>query len=131
MHQLDEESTCGLEIPIGPILVSLVDTLIGFGIGSQRLPSSSALPTGGQRLWGRSISRDSRRSGLCSTLRFALTGPGYSVAFVIGEFNCANASRGWLMTGAFAKTGSGGTIVGRLVDDYGSRPFMRRFDADN
>jgi hypothetical protein len=25
MHRLDDESTCGLEIPIGPILVSLVD----------------------------------------------------------------------------------------------------------
>jgi hypothetical protein len=48
-------------------------------------------------------------------LRFALTGPGYSDAFVNGEFDWANASRGWLMTGAFAKTGSGGTIVGRLV----------------
>jgi hypothetical protein len=25
MHRPDDESTCGLEIPIGPILVSLVD----------------------------------------------------------------------------------------------------------
>jgi hypothetical protein len=37
------------------------------------------------------------------------------VAFVDDEFNWANASRGWLMTGAFAKTGSDGTIVGKLV----------------
>jgi hypothetical protein len=49
-------------------------------------------------------------------LRFALTGAGYSEAFGNGEFNWANASRGWLMTGAFAKAGSGGgTIVGWLV----------------
>jgi hypothetical protein len=40
------------------------------------------------------------------------------VAFVNGEFNWANASRGWLMTGAFAKTGSGGAIVGRLAAIY-------------
>jgi hypothetical protein len=51
-----------------------------------------------------------------ATLRFALTGAGYSEAFGNGEFNWVNASRGWLMTGAFAKTGSGGgTIVGWLV----------------
>jgi hypothetical protein len=50
-----------------------------------------------------------------ATLRVALTGTGYSEAFGIGEFSWANASRGWLMTGAFAKTGGGGTIVGRLV----------------
>jgi len=51
-----------------------------------------------------------------ATLRFALTGAGYSEAFGNGEFNWANASRGWLMTGAFAKAGSGGgTIVGWLV----------------
>jgi hypothetical protein len=50
------------------------------------------------------------------TLRFTPTGARYSGAFGNGEFNWANASRGWLMTGAFAKTGSGGgTIVGRLV----------------
>jgi hypothetical protein len=49
-------------------------------------------------------------------LRFALTGAGYSETFGDGEFNWANASRGWLTTGAFAKTGSGdGAIVGRLV----------------
>ena len=48
------------------------------------------------------------------TLRFTPTGARYSDAFGNGEFNWANASRGWLMTGAFAKTGSG-TIVGRLV----------------
>jgi hypothetical protein len=49
-------------------------------------------------------------------LRFTLTGAGYSEAFSNGEFNWATASRGWLMTGAFAKTGSGGgTIVSRLV----------------
>jgi hypothetical protein len=51
-----------------------------------------------------------------ATLRFALTGAGYSEAFGNGEFNWANASRGWLMTGAFAKADSGGgTIVGSLV----------------
>src|SRR5674476_1518400 len=50
-----------------------------------------------------------------ATLRVAPTGPGYSEAFIIGEFIRANASRGWLMIGAFAKTGSGGTIVGRLA----------------
>jgi len=48
-------------------------------------------------------------------LRLALTGPGYSEAFVNGEFNWADASRGWSTTGAFAKTGNGGTIVGWLV----------------
>ena len=46
-----------------------------------------------------------------ATLRFALTGPGCSET--LG--NWANASRGCLMTEAFAKSGGGGTIVGRLV----------------
>jgi len=51
-----------------------------------------------------------------ATLRFALTGAGYSEAFGNGEFNWANASRAWLITEAFAKAGSGGgTIVGWLV----------------
>jgi len=48
-------------------------------------------------------------------LRFVLTGAEYSEAFVNGESNWANASRGWLTGMALAKTGNGGTIVGRLV----------------
>jgi len=65
-------------------------------------------------------------------LRFTVTGARYSEAFGNGEFNWANASRGWLMTGAFAKTGSsGGTIVSRLVSKaMGSGHFVCRFDAD-
>src|SRR5664280_2439465 len=82
----------------------------GFGTGAPKLPS--ALSTSGQRLWGRSISREIRVGRACvATLRFALTGPEYSEAFVNGELNWANASRGWLTTGAFARTGNGGTTV--------------------
>jgi hypothetical protein len=67
-----------------------------------------------------------------TTLRFALNGTGYSEAFGNGEFSWASASRGWLMTGAFAKTGSrGGTIVGRLVSiTIASGHLYCRVDAD-
>jgi hypothetical protein len=44
----------------------LVKSFVGFGTRDQKLPSSSALPTSGQRLRDRSISRDSRPSDLCS-----------------------------------------------------------------
>jgi hypothetical protein len=48
-----------------------------------------------------------------ATLLFALTGAGYSESFGNGELSWANASRGWLIAGAFAEIGSGGgTIVG-------------------
>jgi hypothetical protein len=93
-----------------------VKSFIGFGLPETKAAEQVLhYQPGGIASGGARLAAAIRGGRTCLvTLRVTLTSARYS--FGNGEFNWANASRGWLMTGALAKTGSGGeTFVGRLA----------------